>query len=73
MNLQELKQKNPTELLSYAEELVKRIADHGSINPDLWSDEGPWDAYHDGESFEERFAPFGTEWEREETERDHWR
>ena len=56
-----------------AEKALAAIVEHGSINPDCWTKGDPWWDYHLGMSLEERWAPFGPEWEAEQKERqDGW-
>lgn len=49
--------------------MVERIAAHGSINPDKWTTGDPWQAYHDGETLQQRLGAHGTQWQREQEEK----
>lgn len=43
--------------------MLPKIQAHGSIRPEFWIEQ------EEGESFEERYAPFGTEWQLEQRDR----
>lgn len=49
-----------------AEQMMQRIVEHGSINPQKWTKGDPWWSYHRGMSLQERYAPFGPAWQEEQ-------
>lgn len=53
---------------SAAERLRDRVDAAGTVDPTYWTTRGPWDAYADEGTLEERLAPMGPEWRRERAE-----